>query len=73
MRRTSDIAAGLGRPLLLVHGSADQTVPAAVSESLYKAAKAPKRLVRAEGARHDFLDRRPWLTRLVSNWLVKNL
>lgn len=61
------------RPLLLVHGSADEVVFPAVSERLFAAAKGPKKLVRAQGAHHDFLDRRPWLTRVVADWFEKNL
>jgi len=60
----------LACPLLLVHGDADDTVPCGVSRALYQHAKPPKKLVLAKGARHDFLDRRDWLTRLVADWLV---
>lgn len=65
-------AAALRCPLLLVHGDRDTTVPFAVSERI--AAVCPQaRLVAAHGARHDFLDRREWLTRLVCAWLGKRL
>jgi dipeptidyl aminopeptidase/acylaminoacyl peptidase len=62
-------AAKLSCPLLLVHGDKDDVVPFPVSRRLYAAARAPKRLVRARGAGHDFLDRRDWLSQLVSGWL----
>lgn len=65
--------ARFGRPLLLIHGSADNVVFPAVSERLFAAAKGPKKLVRAKGAHHDFLDRRPWLTRVVADWFEQNL
>lgn len=66
-------AARLTCPLLLVHGSADDVVPAPISKRIYAAARPPKKLVLAEGARHDFLDRRDWLTRVVADWLVGRL
>lgn len=66
-------AAALGCPLLLVHGSADEVVHPAVSERLYAAAREPKKLVRSQGAQHDFLDRREWLTKLAADWLCATL
>jgi dipeptidyl aminopeptidase/acylaminoacyl peptidase len=60
-------------PLLLVHGDEDVTVPALISRRLHVEARAPKKLVIAKGARHDFLDRRDWLTRLTADWLAKQL
>ncbi len=66
-------AARLGRPLLLVHGDGDETVPPAVSRRISDAARPPKRLVIARGAAHDFLDRRPWLARVVAGWLEARL
>jgi fermentation-respiration switch protein FrsA (DUF1100 family) len=42
-------------PILFVHGTNDSTVPIAMSERLYLAAKAPKRLLRAEGGSHHNL------------------
>lgn len=67
-----DPAASAGRlrcPLLLVHGTADTVVPPAISDRIYAAAGRSAKLVRAPGARHDFLDRREWLTGLVADWL----
>jgi dipeptidyl aminopeptidase/acylaminoacyl peptidase len=66
-------AARLACPLLLVHGSKDDVVPPAVSQRLLSAAIMPKTLVIAKGARHDFLDRRDWLSQLVAGWLLKRL
>lgn len=65
--------ARFNRPLLLIHGSADEVVFPTVSERLLAAAKGPKKLVRAKGAYHDFLDRRPWLSRVVSDWFEEKL
>ena len=42
-------------PILFVHGTEDNIVPFAMSERLYAAAKAPKRLLRAEGGSHHNL------------------
>ncbi|MEO8385956.1 MAG: alpha/beta fold hydrolase [Betaproteobacteria bacterium] len=46
---------GVKIPILFVHGSADNIVPFAMGEQLYAAAKAPKRLFRAEGGSHHNL------------------
>jgi dipeptidyl aminopeptidase/acylaminoacyl peptidase len=68
-----EAAARLKCPLLLVHGGADDVVPASVSKKLYALARAPKKLVIAKGAVHDFLDRRDWLARLSAGWLARRL
>ena len=41
------------RPVFLVHGTADRTVPFSHSEQLYAAANEPKHFVRLEGGGHD--------------------
>lgn len=74
--RRHDPARALARlkaPVLLVHGTADDVVPGAVSERLAAAAKGPLRLVRERGAGHDFLDRRERLARLCASWLASKL
>jgi fermentation-respiration switch protein FrsA (DUF1100 family) len=43
----------VGMPLLLVHGTDDQYVPARFSEELYAAAREPKRLLMIEGGTHN--------------------
>lgn len=40
-------------PIVLVHGSADREIPVEMSERLYAATRAPKRLIRVEGAGHE--------------------
>lgn len=60
-------------PLLLIHGTGDGVVPAAVSRRIYQAAASPKKLVISEGAGHDFLDRREWLTRVAAVWLARRV
>lgn len=69
----SRAVARLACPLLLVHGDADDVVPFEISRRLYAAAHPPKKLVTARGARHDYLDRREWLSRLASEWLAGRL
>lgn len=66
-------AARLRCPLLLVHGDADELVSFDVSRRLYAAALVPKKFIRAPGSRHDFLDRRDWLSRTVAVWLAREL
>ncbi len=43
----------VGMPLLLVHGTDDQYVPARFSEELYAAARNPKQLLLIEGGNHN--------------------
>jgi hypothetical protein len=42
-------------PVLITHGTRDSVVPIAMSERLYEAANAPKKLLRIEGAGHHNL------------------
>ena len=69
----AESAARLKSPLLLIHGSSDQTVPSSVSERILRAAGGRARLIRVSGAEHDLLDRRPWLARTVTRWFVDRL
>jgi len=47
----------LGKPLLLIHGDADQVLAHAASEDIYARAAEPKRLVLLEGAGHALRER----------------
>ncbi|MDP3542404.1 MAG: alpha/beta fold hydrolase [Elusimicrobiota bacterium] len=60
-------------PLLLIHGDADQTIPAQVSRRIARCAGKKARLVIERGASHDFLDRRDRLARLCAGFLKKSL
>jgi fermentation-respiration switch protein FrsA (DUF1100 family) len=63
------------RPLLLIHGTEDLTIPYTHTERLYEAAGAPKELWIAEGAAHCgayFLDR-PAYTQRVTSFLATGL
>lgn len=66
-------ASRIKAPLLLVHGDADQTIPAVVSRRIAKCAGANVRLVIERGASHDFLDRRAKLTRLCAGFFKRAL
>lgn len=52
---TQDVDA-LGKPLLLVHGSADDVLDRAASDDIYERAKDPKELVILEGAGHGLTE-----------------
>lgn len=67
------VLAKAGCPVLLVHGTEDNVVPYGVGKRLAAAAGARARFVTASGATHDYLDRRPWLTRLTGAWLRDRL
>lgn len=54
-----------GRPLLLVHGSEDDTAPIETIEPVYGAAPGPKRLIVVPGAAHNDLDAGPGLGRAI--------
>jgi fermentation-respiration switch protein FrsA (DUF1100 family) len=43
-------------PLLVMHGTSDQTIPIAFGERLFALANEPKRLVRLQGGGHNDLD-----------------
>ena len=52
-----DAAGGLGRPVLIIHGSLDDDVPVEQAKELYAYAREPKRLEIFDGAEHAL--RRP--------------
>ena len=56
------------RPLLVVHGGADDGVPLADAEKLFHRAAEPKRLAVHPEADHDFTRHRPWLCGEVVAW-----
>jgi len=58
-------AASLDRPLLIVHGSADELVPVNNAREIYECAQKPKRLEIVEGASHRF-DNHEHLERFIS-------
>jgi alpha-beta hydrolase superfamily lysophospholipase len=61
------------RPLLLVHGEADDVLPVAGAHTIYDWAFEPKRLVTYAGARHGLRECREELMRLLAGWLPESL
>jgi dienelactone hydrolase len=61
------------RPILLVHGTADQRLNCFCSEQIYSWALKPKNLVLLEGASHGMLEKRDKLLPLVHGWLLDTL
>jgi putative redox protein len=59
------------RSLLIVHGSADQSVPVEDAEILYQAAGEPKKLVIIEGADHRFSGHTEKVWQAFFSWLAK--
>ena len=57
------------RPLLVVHGGADEAVPVAQAEALFARADEPRKLVIHPEANHSFTWHRPWLRDQILGWL----
>ncbi|HEX8568913.1 MAG TPA: dienelactone hydrolase family protein [Caulobacteraceae bacterium] len=57
------------RPILFVHGEADEVLPASCSTALYAAAEEPKQLILYPGCRHGLDDCREALDRDLLAWL----
>jgi len=69
VRPIDEVAAIAPRPLLIIHGSADRTIPVEHAYRVYAAAGAPKELWIGEGADHCgtyFLDRPAYCARVVA-------
>ena len=66
-----DIAKIAPRPLLIVHGTADDVVKVANARDLFQAAAEPKKLVLIEGAGHR-LRREEQAVQAVIDWLKDN-
>jgi hypothetical protein len=66
-----DLAARIApRPLLIVHGARDTTVPPAQARALGERAGEPCRLVIHPEANHSFTRHRPWLCSTLLAWLA---
>jgi pimeloyl-ACP methyl ester carboxylesterase len=61
------------KPMLLIHGSADEILPDACSRQVYAKAKEPKELVLLPGARHGLDEARQQVIDLLFDWLGRNL
>ena len=69
VRPVVEVAAIAPRPLLIIHGSADRTIPVEQAYRVYAAAGAPKELWIGEGADHCgtyFLDRPGYCARVAA-------
>ena len=69
VRPVAEVAAIAPRPLLIIHGSADRTIPVEHAYRLYAAAGTPKELWIGEGADHCgtyFLDRPAYCARVAA-------
>ena len=65
---TAEVGA-LGKPLLLVHGSADEVLLPQASEDIYSRAGEPKRLVILEGAGHGLREAAEEVYRLLDSFI----
>lgn len=63
----------LGRPLLLVHGTADTILDAAASEDIYARALDPKQIVLYGDTGHGLSEATPNLVRLLAQWIPARL
>ena len=76
--RPADEIAGSDSPLLIIHGSADQTVPVENAEQFYSSAQRPGRKITKliiDGADHTF-NRVDWIETVIretADWLEKTL
>jgi putative redox protein len=66
-----DVVASVSpRPLLVIHGSDDEWIPAEQGRLLYERAGAPRRYVEIEGANHAFAWHRAALRAEITGWLA---
>jgi alpha/beta superfamily hydrolase len=61
------------KPLLLIHGTADEVLPPRCSELVYERAGEPRRLMLFEGADHRLSSKGEELFALVDEWLATRI
>jgi len=61
------------RPMLLIHGTSDSTLPSSCSEEIYEEAKEPKELRLFRGAGHDLFAVRDDVIDLLVTWIPEQL
>jgi len=71
-RAGTEQVATLGKPLLLVHGDADEVLDRAASDDIFARALEPKRLVILEGTGHALAERATELQQLVGAFVVEH-
>ncbi len=70
----ADLASGVSpRPMLLIHGTADEVLSPMCSRQIYADAKQPKELKLFEGARHGLDEARQEVLDLLVSWIPRNL
>ena len=70
----TDLAPQLSpRPLLLLHGTADEILPDTCSRNIYARAREPKEIHLYPGCRHGLDECREQVDELVTSWLLKQL
>lgn len=60
------------RPFLIIHGTADLSVPPVEAVTIYNAAEQPKRLALIEGADHQFSQHYKQIWEIFFEWLERN-
>jgi len=63
----------LGKPLILIHGTADSVLNHEASEDVYRRALDPKQIVLYEGAGHSLIDARDKIVDLLADWIPARL
>src|SRR5579885_137409 len=61
------------RPLLLVHGTADEILPHQSSEAIFERAREPRTLKLLPGANHRYTGFDDELYKIVSDWLIEKI
>jgi len=61
------------RPILLIHGLADENLPPRCSQLIYRLALEPKELVLLPGTAHNLKQSREHVRRLLADWLTEKL
>jgi len=61
------------RPILLIHGLADENLPARCSQLIYDLALEPKEMILLPGTGHNLKQSRERVRRLLADWLAEKL
>ena len=70
-RGTEAVASISPKPLMVMHGTADEVLPDACSRDIYERARQPKELVLYPGCRHGLGECREELDRDLTGWLER--
>ena len=72
-RGTEAVASLVPKPLLVVHGQADEVLPAACGQDIHRRARLPKELILYPNCRHGLDECREALDRDLLSWLERVL